>query len=198
MNEKIESYKKLMIFTENIYFREGIKHLISQEKIIIGSPGSLFSIVDIKDKILFIDIDFIFGELINKNKTTELLMKRNKEFTLVIFNNHTEEVITEIFLPESKKISQKKFLGGCFSKKIFIEKNEKKSQRLTPRQYQITNLMLSGMSCGEVSLMLGISEKTINHHLQSALKKAGIRKISHFFIPPTHGFSSHHMKNKIN
>jgi DNA-binding NarL/FixJ family response regulator len=70
--------------------------------------------------------------------------------------------------------------GGWYSRKILynltMKAHGKKNDRLglTRREMEILQVVASGKTNGETALLLGISEKTVERHLQMAFNKLGV------------------------
>lgn len=90
----------------------------------------------------------------------------------------TKDEAPEMLVQAIRGVAQGK--GGWYSRKVLYEltinAHSKKSERLglTRREIEILRVVASGKTNGEIASMLGISEKTVERHLQMAFSKLGV------------------------
>jgi DNA-binding NarL/FixJ family response regulator len=90
----------------------------------------------------------------------------------------TKDEAPEMLVQAIRGVAQGK--GGWYSRKVLYEltvnAHSKKSERLglTRREMEILRVVASGKTNSEIASMLGISEKTVERHLQMAFDKLGV------------------------
>jgi DNA-binding NarL/FixJ family response regulator len=123
----------------------------------------------------------------------------NEVFVVVITGNEDEDIIYDCIERGANGYILKPFrlndliehieimreggtlLSPKLAKKIFqqIKKQasptEVKDYGLTPREKQVMNELLKGMTYKEIGFVLGISSTTVNDHLKNIYKKTGVR-----------------------
>jgi len=192
---------KILIADDHAIVREGLKQIVAEEKDMVvageaGNTNEMFELLKKEDfAIIILDISMPGRSGLEALK---FLRKNHPEVPALILSMFSEEQYglralkagaagylkkvsapTELVSAIRKIVSGGKYINQSLAEKLADEydsdRNERKHDKLSDREYQIMCLIASGKSAEEIALDLSISINTVYSYRNRILEKMHLK-----------------------
>ncbi len=130
-----------------------------------------------------------FGEAedfgIGKSGLTIPIMGQGRPIALVSFTSNEKSSSWHRFVSEEK--SALHIVGMAIHEHVWMNKAPSAGQPLTEREQECLNWAAVGKTAFETSIIIGLSERTVRHHLESSRRKLDASNITHAVVKAISG-----------
>ena len=195
--------KKFLLVDDHIVVRSGIGGLLSE----IFSPCEIHEAGDTEsatEKLKQHRYDLIMMDIQMPNSDTMGLMEyiqvRYPEAKVLIFSMSAENVYAKRFLKAGAKgflskdssldeikkainivLNNRKYISESFAEMLadasFTGRPDNPFDKLSPREFEITSLLLTGQSVSDISKLLNLQVSTVGTHKSRVFEKLGVTNL---------------------